>query len=385
MTTLTRRAARLLCVGFLGKDVSPELKALIDLGVSGVILFSRNIEDAKQVCDLTRALKSVRREPLVVAVDQEGGSVRRLRDGFTELPALAALGASDDMELASEVGALLGRELSAVGVDWNLAPVLDVDTNPKNPVIGARSLGRVADRVASLGVALALSMQAAGVAACGKHFPGHGDTELDSHLSLPRLNHPLPRLERVELVPFAAAARAKIASIMTAHVLFSAIDAAYPATMSREVITGLLREKLRYDGLVASDDLEMASIIDHYGIDDAIVRGVRAGVDLFFVCHTEARMHAALEALVRALESGQLSERDFGNAERRAAAFTRRWGSPARQRRDLSALRSPAHLAIAERLSSLRQDRDASDPTLYRESPIARAGAHDASRLQGKA
>lgn len=351
-SALAQRAARLLCVGFPDRRGSAELRELIELGVSGVILFSRNVGEPIEVFELTRELKSIRQAPLLVAVDQEGGPVRRLREGFTELPPFGALGASNDIQLASELGRLLARELSAVGIDWNLAPVLDVDTNPRNPVIGVRSLGSEPERVAALGVAFSQAMQDCGVAACGKHFPGHGETELDSHLELPRLNHTLSRLRRIELLPFEAAAHSGIAAIMAGHVLFSAIDPAYPASMSREIVAGLLRESLGYQGLVVTDDLEMASILDNYGIPEAVVRGVHAGVDLFLVCHTVERMHAAIEALVRAVENGQLQESELLSAERRAREFSQRWAAPSKQKADLSRLRSPAHLRLAEHLSS---------------------------------
>ncbi|HEY8944080.1 MAG TPA: beta-N-acetylhexosaminidase [Polyangiaceae bacterium] len=364
-SSLAQRAARLLCVGFTGRRVSPELSQLIAAGVSGVILFSRNVGSPEELWDLTRALKSSRQQPLAIAVDQEGGSVRRLRAGFTDIPALACLGATDDPSLARELGGLLGRELSAVGIDWNFAPVLDVDTNPLNPVIGPRSLGRNAHRVAALGVALATAMQEQGVAACGKHFPGHGDTELDSHLALPCLNHALGRLEQVEFVPFAAAAKAGIASIMTAHVLFSALDAEHPATMSAPIVRGLLRERLGFDGLVVSDDLEMSAIVDHYGIEEAIVLGIRAGVDLFLVCHTVERMHAAIEGVVHAVERGALTEAELENAERRIGRFLQQWAAPPQKSCDLSRLRSPAHLALAERLSGATSGPAGSDPTSY--------------------
>jgi beta-N-acetylhexosaminidase len=362
-SSLAARAAGLFCVGFPGKTLSEEARELVARGVAGVILFARNVGTPEEVCALTRAVKTVRHEPALVAVDQEGGPVRRLREGFTDFPALSALGASDDLELGRELGAMLGRELAAVGIDWNLAPVLDVDTNPKNPVIGVRSIGSDPERVARLGVAFALALEAAGVASCGKHFPGHGDTELDSHHALPRLAHDLERLRAVELVPFAHAARAKLASIMTAHVLFSAVDPLFPATMSRPVLTGLLREELGYDGLVVSDDLEMKAILDHFGLEEAVVRGVSAGVDLFLVCHSAERADAAIRALVRAVERGTLERARLEAAERRVAAFRARFAAPPRDRADLSALDTPAHRAIAERLRAFAVRADQRDAT----------------------
>ncbi|HET9931155.1 MAG TPA: beta-N-acetylhexosaminidase, partial [Polyangiaceae bacterium] len=283
---LVARAARLVCVGFSGTEVSSELRELVRLGVRSVILFARNVREPEQVLSLTQEIKALTTEPIAVAVDQEGGPVRRLRAGFTDVPAMRCVGAANDPLLAERTGMLLGRELRAVGIDWNFAPVLDVDTNPANPVIGVRAFDRSPARVAELGVALARGLGLAGVAACAKHFPGHGDTEQDSHLALPRLTHSLDRLLGVELVPFQAAVRAAIPSVMSAHVLFSALDPNYPATLSPLVLKGLLRERLGYTGLVVSDDLEMNAIVEHYGIETAIFRGLLAGVDCFLVCHT---------------------------------------------------------------------------------------------------
>lgn len=344
---LHARAAALFCVGFSGHAVSPELRSLIDRGVRSVILFSRNVLEPPQVSALTRAIKGLADEPIAVAVDQEGGSVSRLRAGFTELPPLRALGASQDPSLARRLGRLLGRELRAVGIDWDFAPVLDVDTNPANPVIGARSLGRDPDLVANLGTELALGIQEEAVAACGKHFPGHGDTELDSHLALPRIAHDLSRLESVELVPFARAARHGIASIMTAHVLFAALDARYPATLSPEVLRRLLRGQLRYDGVVVSDDLEMGAIVDHFGIEDAAVAGVRAGVDIFLVCHSADRAHAAIDAIAAAAGAGAIEAAAFEEASRRGSAFRSRWAAPSVDAPDLGVLRCAEHLEVA--------------------------------------
>lgn len=351
-TDLAARAARLLCVGFSGTEVSNELRELVRRGVRSVILFGRNVRDPEQVLALTRAIKALADEPIAIAVDQEGGPVRRLRSGFTDVPAMRCVGASNQVSLAERTGLLLGRELRAVGIDWNFAPVLDVDTNPANPVIGVRAFDRSPARVAEFGVALARGLELAGVAACGKHFPGHGDTEQDSHFALPRLNHSLERLQSVELVPFQAAVRAAIPSIMSAHVIFSALDPEYPATLSPAVLQGLLRERLGYAGLVVSDDLEMSAIVEHYGIETAVLRGLLAGVDCFLVCHTPERMHAAIESAVRAVETGEVSEGTLERALRRHAAFAARWVRAAPAALDRSMLRSEEHVALAAQLSS---------------------------------
>ena len=264
-----------------------------------------------------------------IGLDQEGGLVQRLKTGFTRIPPMRALGALENEQLAEEMGRLIGRELRAIGVDVNYAPVLDIDTNPLNPIIGNRSLSRDPEVVARLGVALGRGLEAEGVASCGKHFPGHGDTEQDSHQELPRLPHAIERLEAVELVPFRAWAQSGLASIMTAHVIFEPLDADYPATMSRRVLHGILRERLGYDGLIITDDIEMKAIADHYGYDEAAIRGVNAGVDNFLCCHTADVAHRVIETIVEAVGTGRIGPDRLDDANRRVREFTAKWARPA--------------------------------------------------------
>jgi beta-N-acetylhexosaminidase len=245
---------------------------------------------------------------------------------------------------------LLAFEVRAVGFDWDFAPVLDVDTNPDNPVIADRSFHSDAAQVARLGVAMAQGLEAEGVASCGKHFPGHGDTDTDSHLDLPRLPHDLTRLRRVELVPFEAYARANLASLMTAHVIFEALEKDRPATMSHQAITGLLRESLGFRGVIVSDDLEMKAIADHYTIERAVVEGLEAGVDLFLVCHQARRQWSAIDAVVSAVNSGRLTVERLEASRQRLAALERRFvRGPEDQ---LSTLGSAEHRALAKGLST---------------------------------
>lgn len=251
--------------------------------------------------------------------------------------------------MAEKVGRLLGRELRAVGVDVDYAPVLDVDTNPDNPVIGNRSFSGEAQVVARLGVALAQGLEAEGVASCGKHFPGHGDTVQDSHLALPRLAHPMDRLEEVELVPFRAAVAANLAALMTAHVVFEEVDPHYPATMSRSVLQGILRERLGYGGLVVSDDLEMKAIADHYGGVEAARLGLHAGVDSFLCCHTADLAHAIIDVLAREAGAGGTPRERLGQAARRVERFVARWARPPAEPR-LEVLQREEHLACVEEI-----------------------------------
>lgn len=350
MSDLEAAAAALVMVGFHGTTSGTEVERLIERGVGGVVLFSCNVGSPRVVLELTRELKRRAARPLIVAIDQEGGNVTRLRDGFTPLPAFRALGQNGDPELARAYGRVVGRELRAVGIDLDFAPVLDVDTNPHNPVIGQRSLGAEPERVATLGVAFAAGLGDAGVAACGKHFPGHGDTRSDSHLELPRLPHAMERLDEVELVPFAAAARAGIPAIMTAHVVFEALDATRPATMSAAVVGGLLRGRLGYSGVVVSDDLEMKAIADHFAIEEVMVEGLKAGVDLFLVCHTAELAHRAIDAVVAAVRRGVLAEARVLEASGWVADLARRFVAEPDSNDALSLVGSSEHRAVAERV-----------------------------------
>lgn len=324
-SSLSLLAARTLTVGFYDTVLSDPLKRLLDRGVGGVVLFGRNVVDAEQVAGLVHAIKTYAGRPLMVGLDQEGGLVQRLRVGFTRIPPMRAVGALRDETVAFEMGRLLGRELRAVGVDVNYAPILDVDTNPANPIIGNRSFSRDPALVASLGVALGRGLEAEGVAACGKHFPGHGDTAQDSHHELPRLPHDMKRLEAVELVPFRAWKAAGLSSVMTAHVIFEALDREVPATMSKAVLTGLLRETLGYEGLIITDDIEMKATFDHYGYEKAAKMGLAAGVDNFLCCHTAEVAHGIVDCLVRAVESGEIPEARLVDASNRVGSFVARF------------------------------------------------------------
>jgi beta-N-acetylhexosaminidase len=345
--SLDAECAGLLCVGFDGLVPSPEVLGLLRRGAYGVVLFARNVASAEQVAALTAELKRAAGRPLLVAVDQEGGRVARLRaeQGFEVLPPMRRLGEADDPALAREVGALLGRQLRAVGIDQDYAPVVDVDSNPANPVIGDRSLGRDPERVGRLGAALALGLQGEGVAACAKHFPGHGDTSQDSHLELPRLPHDRARLEAVELPPFRALAAAGVASMMTAHVVFEAVDPVRPATASPEVMR-LLREGCGYQGAVLSDDLEMKAVASHFPLEGFVPEVVRAGVDGLLVCHRAEVQHRAVDALRAAVERGAVSRERLAEARRRLARLVA-WAAPPLEPGEVED--APRRLAAARR------------------------------------
>ncbi len=288
-------AGQVLVVGFAGKDAPDELLGPCARGeLGGIILFKRNLGTMHEVASLIGRFVAAAPpdRPLLVAVDQEGGRVARLGPPVLGLPPMHKLGELDDLALTERAARLLGQQLQALGFNMDFAPVLDVNTNPLNPVIGDRAFGSDADRVVRHGLAFARGLAQGGVHACGKHFPGHGDTDLDSHLALPRLSHDRARLDRAELAPFRAA-RGQIAALMTAHVVFEALAPGKPATLAREVVTDLLRGELGYDGVVISDDLEMKAIADHIGIEQAACLAIEAGCDVLLVC---SRVDWALRA-----------------------------------------------------------------------------------------
>jgi beta-N-acetylhexosaminidase len=314
---IRREIGQLLIGSFPATTIPSELRSLArEFQLGGVILFSRNIEAPEQVAEVSHAAQALAAElPLWVSVDQEGGRVARLRAPFTDWPPMAVLGRSGDPALASRFAAALAAELRAVGITLDYAPVLDIHTNPKNPIIGDRALAETADDVARLGVAVIRGLQENGVAACGKHFPGHGDTAVDSHLELPIVEHPPDRIRRVELVPFREAARAGVAFIMTAHVLVPSFDEEKPATLSPGLVRGLLREEIGFDGVILSDDLEMKAIANTWTVPDAAVQAIAAGCDGVLVCSGDVEVQAStLEALVHAVEDGRIPGRRVQDA-----------------------------------------------------------------------
>ena len=336
---------QLLFAGFESTEVPPQLRSWIRSGrVGGAVLFRRNLESAEQARRLVAELHGLAppEAPLVVAVDEEGGRVQRLREWLTRWPPMRRVAAHGDPALTAELGRALGRELADLGIDLDFAPVVDVDTNPANPVIGDRSFARDPDTVARHACAFLTALQAEGVGACAKHFPGHGDASVDSHLALPVLPHDLPRLRAVELPPFRAAIAAGVASVMTAHVLLPALDPREPATLSAAAL-GLLRGELGYAGLVFSDDLDMQAVAARHAPGELARLALAAGVDVLLACRDVARQEgalAALEALPPATLAGPLA---------RLVAFKARFAGGRR-----AGARAPdfvAHAALATRLA----------------------------------
>ncbi len=306
---LRQAIGQLFILGVEGHEPSPALEAFVrEMMPGGVILFSRNLRGPGEIAALTAALQATCPTPLFIAIDQEGGPVARLGSPFTQWPGPSKVGAVRSSQLTYAMAQAVAREMLAVGITMNMAPVLDVLSNPANPVMAGRCFGGDPEVVAELGTAFFRGLDDQGVLAVGKHFPGHGDTTVDSHLALPVVPHALARLRAVELVPFVKAVGEGIPALMTAHLLVPAVDADRPATLSESILTGLLREQIGFSGLILSDDLLMRGIADSTPPGEAAVRFLEAGGDLILICDDGAAQHQALADVVRAVESGRLSE-----------------------------------------------------------------------------
>ena len=314
--SLEEKIGQMFQIGFSGTKIIPEVEEMIkNYHVGGIIYFRRNIESLRQLSELSNELQkfSVNHRPglpLIISTDQEGGIVHRLIGGGTHFPGNMTLGATKDVGLAKKMGQVVANELKAVGINMDFAPALDVNNNPLNPVIGVRSFGEDPSLVAELGVAFIKGIQSEGVIACGKHFPGHGDTITDSHLSLPIVEHNRIHLERVEFYPFIQAIKAGVNSIMTAHVCFPSLEPkkGIPATLSYNILTNLLRGKLGYTGIIITDCMEMKAIVDDFGTSEGAIMSIKAGSDVVLVSHTLEKQKKAIKAVIQEVKEGKISE-----------------------------------------------------------------------------
>jgi beta-N-acetylhexosaminidase len=324
VSELDRLAAACLQPSFPGHVVPEWVARWLERGLGGITLFAYNVGGPGQLAELTAALRAERPE-LMISIDEEGGDVTRLEaEQGSSYPGNLALGAVDDVELTEAVASAIAGELAAAGVNLNLAPVADANTNPRNPVIGVRSFGSDPELVARHVAAFVAGTQRQGVAACAKHFPGHGDTAADSHLELPVVGGDLDGA----LLPFNAAVAAGVQAVMPGHLVAPALDDA-PASLSRPVLSGLLRGELGFEGLIVTDALEMAAVSATYGLEEAAVRAMFAGADslgLGHDLHEEAvgRVHAAI---VDAVRTGRITEERLAEAADRVGALCR-WAAP---------------------------------------------------------
>ncbi len=306
---LTTMLGQKLIFGFHGAELPEEFIRLVKTyKIGNVILFQRNVRSARQIRRLCRAVTELIRSetgyPPFIVIDQEGGMVTRLPPEGVNVPCAMALAATGDPENARLASQIIIRQLRGMGANFNMAPVVDVNSNPQNPVIGVRSFSDDPQTVSAFAARAISPYPGSGVLCCAKHFPGHGDTAVDSHLGLPRVDKSLEELEELELIPFRAAAKAGVDAIMVSHVMFPRLEPDYPSTMSRAIVTGLLKEKLGYQGLIFTDCLEMLAIQDHYGTPQGTVASIQAGVDLAEISSTIALEWAAAEAVNQAALDG---------------------------------------------------------------------------------
>jgi len=345
---LEREIAGLIISGFNEDRLNSDLETELKNGLGGVILFRNNVGSPKAVIELTESLrKAADDEDLLIAIDHEGGRVMRLAEPFTQFPPMAALGRANDIELARKVGVAVGLELAAVGINWNFSPVVDLCEPSAKGHLGDRSFGVNPESVSKIACAYIEGLQSAGVAACAKHFPGHGSVTGDSHTELPET-----RLSRKEmephLEPFRAAAKNGVASIMTAHIRVRSIDPYLPATLSPGAIQGILREDIGYSGVIITDDVQMAGVAETVGSPDASFMALRAGADAILVAHDLAlaasiRNHIDLAVRHLAIEIDSIM-----SSVQRMCDLKKRFGSSKKSRPPLDVIGSKEHRDLSK-------------------------------------
>jgi beta-N-acetylhexosaminidase len=309
--TLAEKIGQMIISGVEALENDKYSKTLIKKHhIGGFILFKKNIENVKQAQKLINSLKTenrVNKIPLFMSVDEEGGIVSRMPDSFKKIPPNKTIGNINNSEFSYEIGSVIAKEIKAFGFNMDFAPVLDINSNPKNPVIGDRSFGDSPDIVNKLGIQTMKGIESQNVIPVVKHFPGHGDTSIDSHIGLPVVNNDFARLNSFELQPFKKAIENNVDVIMIAHILLPKIDPDDPSSLSKKVITNILREKLSYDGIVITDDMTMGAIVENYTITEASVKAINAGSDIILVCHGFDNQVAVIERIKKAVNSGEIS------------------------------------------------------------------------------
>ncbi|MFA5523639.1 MAG: beta-N-acetylhexosaminidase [Tissierellales bacterium] len=310
--SIEEKIGQMIIVGIEGYTLDEKSRKLIEEeGVGGIIIFGKNVESPSQLLSLVNSLKeanSKNKNPLFVSVDEEGGRVSRMPKEVKKLSTNEEIGLLNNKELSYKIGAILAEELNIFGFNMNFAPVLDINSNPNNPVIGDRAFGVEPYIVSDLGIQTMKGIQSGGIISVIKHFPGHGDTSVDSHIGLPAIEHDIERLNSFELVPFRKAIEDGADTVMVAHILMSGIDSESPASLSKTIITGILRDQLEFDGVVISDDLTMGAIIENYDLGEAAIKAIDAGSDIVLVAHGFENGIAVINAMKEAIISGRITE-----------------------------------------------------------------------------
>ncbi|MCB8818181.1 beta-N-acetylhexosaminidase [Desulfosporosinus shakirovi] len=309
--SLEEKVGQLVMVGINGyENDANSIQLIKNHHVGGFVLLKQNVKDTKQMLALINSLKdtnTVNKMPLFLAIDEEGGRISRMPGEFMKIPASQRIGELNNSELSYQLGGILGDELKSFGLNMNFAPVLDVNSNPKNPVIGDRAFGNEPSLVKKLGIQTMKGLQSRQIISVVKHFPGHGDTSVDSHVGLPTVNHDIDRLNSLDLVPFEAAIENNVEAIMMAHILLPKIDPENPASFSRKIISDLLRKDLNFNGVVITDDITMGAVVNNYDIGEVAVESINAGSDIVLVCHDYLKEEAVIKAIQKAAENGNIS------------------------------------------------------------------------------
>lgn len=326
--SLEEKVGQMIFAGIKGTDITNETKKIISTHqVGGIILFKDNLKNANQSVSLLNAIKQENtnnKVPLFLGVDEEGGRISRLPE-LTKLPTNEELGKRNDISLSYNIGKLLGKELSAFGFNLDFAPVLDINSNPDNPIIGDRSFGKDAELVSELGLQMMKGIQSEQVISVIKHFPGHGDTAVDSHKELPIIQKSLEELQALELIPFKHAVEQGAEVVMVGHILLPKIDSTYPASISERIITDVLREQLGYEGIIITDDMTMKAILNNLEIGESAVSAVKAGNDIVLVAHNYANVKKAIDSIIKAIEDGEITEQRIDESVKRILSIKKKY------------------------------------------------------------
>ena len=308
--TLDEKIGQMIVAGFNGTDVNEELINLVNTNkVGGVILFKRNIETSEQLKKLNNNIDGLNKEiPLSISVDEEGGRVNRLPSDMEKFSSAREVGLKNDKDYAYNNGKSIGESLKVTGFNMNYAPVLDIFSNPKNTVIGDRAFGSDVETVSTMGIATMKGIEEEGIISVIKHFPGHGDTSVDSHYGLPIVYKTLEELENFELIPFKKAIKEGCKAIMVSHILLDKIDKQNPSSMSETVVTDILREQLGFDGVVITDDMEMGAITENFTIEDACVQSIIAGCDIVLIGSGNESIYNTIKAIKDSISNGKITE-----------------------------------------------------------------------------
>jgi beta-N-acetylhexosaminidase len=346
-------------LGFQGTALPDEMAALIESGLAGIAIYPRNYRDLTGLRSLTDAIRRAAKQPVLIGIDQEGGTKFSLPPPFTSWPSPADLGALGDIGLTEQVARAMAHELRAAGVNLDFAPMLDLATNPASPVTSGRSFGPDPQRVAKMGVAVLRAFATEGLVACAKHFPGHGDAAVDPHFDLPHFDGTVERLAAHELVPFAAAIAAEVPTVMTAHILLPQVDPDQPASLSPKVLRGILRGQLQFEGAILADDLGMGAIAKRYGPQESVVNTLKAGTDIAMLCHDSSIVPAAIEAVAKSIDASQFEPTEWATGRKRIVRLRDRVRAASQTQPPLDVVGCEEHRALTEevraRLAHLRE------------------------------